>query len=152
MLNAPVRGKETTGNYCCTSPPCWIGLQLPDDCLLNIVPVLPLLSSILLSLCVLSMWILPQHNGTLFSFCRATLRLGGNWRSTVRHILCWVSLTDLLIHVISKHSSFHHRKRCKLFYHTCSPQIHITHKCISQEGWEHECILHCLVYISSGLA
>lgn len=149
MLNVPVKGKKYTGNYHTTK---LTGLQLSDDYLPNTEPALPLLSSILWSCCLPFICIFPlatKHNSTHFSSCRVTLRLGGNWRSTVRHILRWVSFIDLLIHVIFKHLSCHHHKQR---YHTRSSQMHTTHKWISPEGSEYECILHCLVYISSGPA
>lgn len=92
---------------------------------------------------------LTQRNAIFF--CRVTLRLGGNWWSTVRHILCRVSFIDLLIYAISKHGC-HHNKHYTLFYHTCSAEVLIAHKYISPEASQHRCILDCLVYISSGPA
>ncbi len=135
MLNIPVRRKKKSLVTAAVLTTMLNGLQLPDDCLLNTVPALPPLSSVLLSLCVLSICIIPQHNSTLFSCYRVALRLGGNRRSAVRHILCRVSFIELLIYAVSKHSSCQ-LHQCKLFYHPRSSQMHMTHKCISAEGSE----------------
>lgn len=71
----------------------------------------------------------PPWTLYLFISHRVTLRLGGNRRSTVRHILRGVSRIDLMIYAISKHSGRRHS--CRLLpFHTCSSKMHWAHECI----------------------
>lgn len=120
MLNNPVRGKRYTGN-CCTSAPCWMGNK-PQMIFCKILCLLFCFSSPSCSICLLPICILSQDSEhTMFFSCRVAIRLGGNRRSTVRHILRRVSFSSLLTDAISKQSS--HQHQLSLFHHTCSSQM-----------------------------
>lgn len=68
MLNIPVSGGKDTLVLLRYFTNMLNGLQLRDNALLKIEPALPLLSSIVLSLCVFSICILPQHNSKYLFF------------------------------------------------------------------------------------
>ena len=107
MLNIPVSGKNTPVTAVVpqrhvewVTTPTWLSTKY---CACSSAPV----SHSVIWMRAPPICIHSQHNGTLFFFPfflfrRVTLRLGGNWRPTVRHILRGVSFIGLLICAISK--------------------------------------------------